>query len=137
MAWEIGNGKSVRIGEDPWAGAGEDYKLPPAIIDKLKEQRCFKLADASVNLQYPHQRWKTAEELGLSGDERESWGSYVHLLETNFINLNEEDQDKLIWTRNSTNGEYTAKTGYEIAITEQTEVQKEWWWGCCGHQIVL
>ena len=48
--------------------------------------------------------------MGLVGDEIEKWDSYVHLLETNFINLNEEDQDKLIWTRNSTNGEYTAKT---------------------------
>ena len=71
VAWEICNGNSVRIGEDPWAGVGEDYKLPPKIIVKLKEQRCVNLADVSVNLQYRHQRWKTADEVGLSGDERE------------------------------------------------------------------
>ena len=33
LAWEIGNGRSVRIGEDPWEGAREDYK----------EQRCLNL----------------------------------------------------------------------------------------------
>ena len=43
LAWEIGNGRSVRIGEDPWEGAREDYKLSPTIFDKLKEQRCLNL----------------------------------------------------------------------------------------------
>ena len=67
--------------------------------------------------------------MDLVGDEIERWDNYVHLLETNFINLIEEDQDKLIWTRNSANGDYTTKKGYEIAILEQFEGHKAWWWG--------
>ena len=38
IAWGIGNGKSIRIGLDPWAGVGEDYKLPQMGLNKLGEQ---------------------------------------------------------------------------------------------------
>ena len=67
--------------------------------------------------------------MGLKGNEVESWNNFVNLLEINSINLDEEDQDKLIWTRNSTNGDYTAKRGYEMAILDQTKGHKAWWWG--------
>ena len=105
--WKIGNGKSVRIGEYPWAGAKENYKLPNSVIIKLREQRCSKLADVQSEHPYPLGRtnWKSARELGMEGDVAESWNSYVHLWEINFVNLDEEEQDKLIWTRNSINGD--------------------------------
>ena len=35
-AWKIGNGKSVRLGDDPLARAGENYNLPISIINKLR-----------------------------------------------------------------------------------------------------
>ena len=44
-AWEIGNGRSVRLGIDPWVGAGEDFRLPPSVLNKLSEQFFFKLVD--------------------------------------------------------------------------------------------
>ena len=50
-------------------------------------------------------------------------------MEINFISLDEEDQDKLIWTRNSTNWDYTTKKGYEMEILDQTKGHKAWWWG--------
>ena len=46
IAWKIGNGKIFRLGEDPWAGVGENYKLPISVINKLREQRRFHLVDA-------------------------------------------------------------------------------------------
>ena len=67
--------------------------------------------------------------MGMEGDEVERWNNFVHLLEINFVNLDEKEQDKLIWTRNSTNGDYIAKKGYEMAILDQTEGHKSWWWG--------
>ena len=39
IAWEIGNGRSVRIGIDPYDGAREDYRIPPSVLNKLNEQR--------------------------------------------------------------------------------------------------
>ena len=60
----------------------------------------------------------------------EIWNNYLNLLEINFVYLDEDDQDKLIWTKNGINGDYIAKKGYEVAIIEQCEGEKYWWWRC-------
>ena len=57
----------------------------------------------------------------LEGDDIECWNNYINLLELNFINLDEVEQNKLIWTRNAIDGDYTAKKGYEVEILEQFE----------------
>ena len=90
----------------------------------------MKLADAQSGHPIPLYvtRWKSDKELGMEGDDAESWNSFVHLLEINFINLGEEKHDRLIWTMNSTNGDYTTKEGYEMEIIDQIEGDKYWWW---------
>ena len=69
IAWKIGNGRSVRLGEDPWVGAREDHKFPISVITHLKDQICFKLADMQVHQPIPQgrTRWKNAQELQLEG----------------------------------------------------------------------
>ena len=111
IAWEIGNGKSIRIGLDPWVGAGEDYRLPQTVLNKLGEQRCYKLADAKVQIpNYTSRtRWKEANEFQLEGEEAECWQDYIKLLETNCVCLEEDTKDKIIWTRNAEDGEFTTK----------------------------
>ena len=54
--WKIGNERSVRLGEDPWAGVGEDYKLPVSVITQLREKICFKLVDVQVHQPIPQGR---------------------------------------------------------------------------------
>ena len=75
----IGNGKSLRLGEDPWEGAGEDYKLSESVLTQLKAQRIHKLVD--VQAQHPQQKgragWKDAQELRLGGEDAEEWSKYV------------------------------------------------------------
>ena len=85
IAWEIGNGKS--IGLDPWAGAGEDYRLPQLVQNKLGEQRCYKIADAQVQiLDYTGRtRWKEANEFQLEGEEAECWKYYIKMMESNCV----------------------------------------------------
>jgi len=39
--------KEVQIGEDPWIGAGESYKLSEKLIDWLHTRGIFCLRDAS------------------------------------------------------------------------------------------
>ena len=37
LAWFVGDGKKVRIGEDPWIRAGNGYKLSHGTTKKLKD----------------------------------------------------------------------------------------------------
>ena len=117
-AWKIGNGKSVRLGEDPWVGAGKNYKLTFSVINKLREKRCFNLVDGQAAHHILLQRtiWKSSREMRMEGDDVKIWNNFVHMLEINFVNLDEEEHDRLIWTRNSTNGDYTTHKGYEMTI---------------------
>jgi hypothetical protein len=32
LVWKVGNGHNVRVGEDPWVGCGEGYKLPENVL---------------------------------------------------------------------------------------------------------
>ena len=41
----------------------------------------------------------------MEGGDAERWNRYVNLLEINFVYLDEDDQDKLIWIRNAINGD--------------------------------
>ena len=99
-AWEIGNGRSVRLGIYPWVGEGEDFRLSQSILIKLSEHRFFKLVD--VQIQLPNQigktRWKDSNEIQLEGADIACWKTYTDLLESNFVSLDEYTQDTLIWT---------------------------------------
>ena len=44
---------------------------------------------------------------------------YVSLLKSNFILLEEGRIDKLVWTKNAVNGEFTAKLGYKTWAWEK------------------
>ena len=113
---------------DPWVGAGEDYRLPQSILIKLGEHRCYKLVDAQVHIpdQTGSTRWKGAVEFQLEGEEAKYCKEYIKLLESNCVCLDEDTQDKLIWTRNAEDRDFTAKKGYEVAIMEQFGGEKSW-----------
>ena len=72
----------------------------------------------------------------MEGDDAVTWKTYIDLLESNFVSLDEDSQDTLIWTRNEIYGHCTAKKGYEVAIMEQYEGEKPWWWNDMCIQIV-
>ena len=57
--------------------------------------------------------WKSSEDLGLEEGLREEWEEYISLLKSNFILLEEERKDKLVWTKNPVNGDFMAKLGYK------------------------
>ena len=50
IGWKIGDGKKVRIREDPWMGVGENYKLSMHLIQSLKTYRIFTIVDAYKDL---------------------------------------------------------------------------------------
>ena len=80
-AWELGNRRSVRLGLHPWVGVGEDFRIPPMVLKKHSEQRCFKLTD--VQIQIPNQagrtRWKDSNKIQLGADAN-GWKTYRDLL---------------------------------------------------------
>ena len=61
IAWKIGDGRQVRVGEDPWAGSGENYRLSPCLLHLLRTQRVYTLANACAGLAIRGKRmWKSA-----------------------------------------------------------------------------
>ena len=50
------------------------------------------------------------------------------MLVARFFHLDEGDPDKLIWTKNAVNGDFSSKKGYEEAIMDQFDKDKCWWW---------
>ena len=96
IAWFVGNEKEVRVGEDPWVGVGERYKLSYALIEELRGLGILNLSQAcSLTLQRETQ-WKNYEDLGLEEGFKEEWNEFVSLLESYVIYLEEEAKDKLV-----------------------------------------
>ena len=42
----VGNGRKIRVGEDPWSGAGETYKLSEGIVLKQISLGIYNLGQA-------------------------------------------------------------------------------------------
>jgi hypothetical protein len=66
--WKVGNGKKVRIGEDPWLGAGEAFYHLDSLVWSLHGVDILSLVDSKA--QYPKElgrrECKSKLDLGLS-----------------------------------------------------------------------
>jgi hypothetical protein len=49
---------------------------------------------------------------------------------SNFINLNEEEEDSLCWVRKKKLGSYTMNMCYLLLAKKEFESAKKWWWPC-------
>ena len=96
MAWHIGNGRSIQIRRDPWAGSHKNFRLSEPLITKLSDRGVRLLEDESTQTEdHRGTTWKTTQELGLEANEEVEWNTYKCQLGNNFIQLREE-KDKLI-----------------------------------------
>ena len=128
VAWKIGNGRSIHIGQDPWVGSGDTFKLTDHLITQLVDRGVRLLADASSRTEdHRGTIWKTAQELGLEENEAAKWRRYINQLGNNFILLT-EDRDKLIWTWNMKERKFSAKLGYETTVQLESKQIECWWW---------
>ena len=91
VAWKISNGRSLKVGHDPWARSGKSYKLSKNLISQLLNKIICTLA--GDNLQHPQSHkgtvWKTSQELGLSKSSVVEWSCHINKLGSCFIYLNE------------------------------------------------
>ena len=66
IGWKIEDGKCVKVGEDPWMGAGENFKLSPSLIQILRSTRIITIADACKESRIGgRNQWKNAQDIGL------------------------------------------------------------------------
>jgi hypothetical protein len=87
--WHIGNGKSIRIGEDPWVNSVVGFKFSEELVVMLHDQNIFSLWEAraiSFNLTGCSE-WKVVEELEIECDMMTEWEVYAKSLSSNFIRM--------------------------------------------------
>lgn len=119
--WNIGNGQSIKLGEDPWLGAGNKYKLPPPLVQALRECGLFLLSNpytGSPQLR-GHPGWKSTTSLDLPLDHKLEWETYIDQLCKNYVRL-DESEGSPCWTKNPRDGSFTSKLGYKAWQESQT-----------------
>jgi hypothetical protein len=84
LAWRVGRGTKVRIGQDPWPGSDMAHLLPHPLIDILHEGVFFTwLRSQNRNRTTMWgQEWKGALQLGLGEEFIEAWNDYIIALKT-------------------------------------------------------
>jgi hypothetical protein len=69
-----------------------------------------------------------SDDMGLEGQDTIDWNQFVDLLFLNYIRIQEEEEDSLIWTKNPATRDYTSNwISYSYGGTSLAE--KQWWWG--------
>ena len=99
VTWQVGDGRRIRIVQDPWVGSGDNFRLPITLFSQLKEKEISTLVDARSYTDRNQRAtvWKTTQEMELAENDAPVWNSYINQLKTNFIHLDEE-KNKLNWT---------------------------------------
>ena len=124
----IGNGRKLRVVEYPWSGLGKIFKLLESLILKLRSSGISTLNKACLISFQRETIWKNSKVLGLEEGLKEEWEEYVSLLKSCFIHLEEEKEDKLVWTKNIVNGDFSTKLGYKTWAWEHHQGEKREWW---------
>ena len=78
-----------------------------------------------------HQEWKTAQQIGIAGIFMATWHTYIQTLHHGHLRLKEE-WDELIWHLNRVSSQYTAKLGYDVAVSNK-ERELIWRWSKLWH----
>lgn len=69
LAWRVGNGQKLRIGQDPWIGCEQQHLLPAHITEQLGQSGVLTLCHLAAPVQdvVGFQKWRRAYSLGFEG----------------------------------------------------------------------
>ena len=119
MAWNVGDGKRVLVGQDLIVGCGSSYKLSLDLLQHLSSLQIYSshIAHSShLNVSGSHD-WLDASDLSLTGVLAQEWCSYVMLLRSSGFSLKDEG-DKPVWTQNKSSSSVLVKLAYEALVTD-------------------
>ena len=122
IAWNLGDGSKIKLGEDPIMGMEDSYKFSVGLLDELHEKEIYylhQIKDNSLNL-LGGTCWKYANSLNLNSQFKEEWINFIKSLRLCGIALVNR-QDSLLWSWNTKNGILSAKLAYE-AITFEAKL---------------
>jgi hypothetical protein len=98
LAWSVGNGTRVHIGQDPFICCYHMYKLPDALVRHLNDLHVYSLAHitytSSLNSSNT-QDWLSAVDLGLEGELAIEWSIYLEMLINSGVTI-KSDADLLV-----------------------------------------
>ena len=69
-----------------------------------------------------------AQYLGLMGASAGQWNQYASILVSFFIDLEEDEPNNIIWTKNNKDGSFFVNLGYDMATKDEHEGEHIWWW---------
>jgi len=129
--WKVGNIRKVRLEEDTWLGVENVFRFLDFLLQAIHLVDIFSLEDAKAQMPQVRGRqgWKLAENIGLIGVNVDEWNCFIGNLVSNFIRLDDAEEDVLCWSKNPGNREYTTKLGYQACMEVKFTGKKQWWWG--------
>jgi hypothetical protein len=128
LAWRVGRGTKVRIGQDPWPGSNMAHLLPQPVIEALQDKGFIhmdQVADRNRTTVWGKE-WQGDLQLGLDEEFVEAWNSYTRALKLGHIQLTDKE-DELVW-KHSPFRLYTPKEGYTQIHLDLLHPDTTWWW---------
>ena len=111
VAWDIGNGEKLRVGIDPFIGDNGNFKLPEGITEELVVLNITTLN--KIRIPY----WVVLRE-GYWFGSKDLWftGIYNYIKNLNAGIRLRNEEDKIMWSWNKTNGQITAREAYSSIV---------------------
>lgn len=128
LAWNVGDGNSVRIGLDPWLGNGLQHLLPQNIREHLAEQGILHLNQVTDprGTTIWRQAWMSGHMLWFPKQDIPMWEEYIGALTLAHIHI-QDRPNELLWVGDPSRI-YTPKAGYVKLCTDLFDREEQWWW---------